>query len=107
MRHFYPPISKLLSPPEACATRWNTNGEFCTWLVENFKWFYEAIEKINGKEVNSKRIPKCMEYFKNSDLMANIAIEGYIVKNFASPLLEELHLKRGKNSFQLFSILKK
>ena len=107
MRHRHHPIGKLLSPPEVCTTRWNTNGEFCAWLVENFKWFSEAIDKINRKEVNSKRFPKCIEYFQNKDLMANIAIEGYIVKQFASPFLEDLHLKRGKNSFQLFSILEK
>ena len=39
--------------------------------------------------------------------MANIAIKGYIIKYFASLFLEDLHLKREKNSFQFFSILEK
>ena len=39
--------------------------------------------------------------------MANIAIEGYIIKHFDSPFLEDLHLKREKNSFQFFLILEK
>ena len=86
-------------------TRWNSYGRFCNWFILNSKWLFPEIKDLI-KRKDSKKIKKIHSVIDKRNFLLTISVEAFVFNEFGESFLEKLHYNKGKNSYQLFSLLK-